>query len=278
MTPFKEIVDVQHITSNQHGPHLVIIGSIHGNEPIGALALEWLQQFLMQRSLKKGSITLVLGNRIALEKKVRFCEYDLNRLFNKLDSPNKSIEHKRVCEISPILHDADICLDIHTTSSPSEPMTICSDTNEHLSIANIIGTPYIVTNWTDGVVGLASDEFVDQSGGLGFTIECGQHQDKNALSIAKQAIKNVVAHYDMVKVKKSTTKKSLHLKLAHTFYPKSSDFTFLCKSKSFTFLRKNEIYAKDGGTNFIAPYDCYLVMPAKTIIVGVEAGFLAIKV
>ena len=65
---------------NADGPTLIAVGSIHGNEPSGHLALKRVRDRL--RGIEKrlrGRVFLITGNVGALAKGVRFQAYDLNR-------------------------------------------------------------------------------------------------------------------------------------------------------------------------------------------------------
>src|ERR1700753_3973478 len=62
------------------GPTLIAIGSLHGNEPAGALALEDVAFRLEQiKDEIRVRVYLIVGNMRALEKRVRFIDDDLNR-------------------------------------------------------------------------------------------------------------------------------------------------------------------------------------------------------
>src|SRR5688500_14472770 len=62
------------------GPTLIAIGSLHGNEPAGAVALERVAERLELISDRlKGRVYLLAGNTRALKMGVRFIDADLNR-------------------------------------------------------------------------------------------------------------------------------------------------------------------------------------------------------
>lgn len=59
-------------------PELAIVGSIHGDEPCGARAIE---QLLLKAPDVKRPVKLIVANEEALERNVRYLEADLNRAF-----------------------------------------------------------------------------------------------------------------------------------------------------------------------------------------------------
>jgi len=65
------------------GPHILILGGIHGDERCGVIALSHLKFELEQKviSLKAGRVTLVpLCNPAAYQKNQRFIKHNLNRV------------------------------------------------------------------------------------------------------------------------------------------------------------------------------------------------------
>ena len=69
------------------GPTLVCFGGIHGNEPAGVRALEAICQRLESGSvhLAAGSFYALRGNLPALDRKVRFQDQDLNRIWREVN-------------------------------------------------------------------------------------------------------------------------------------------------------------------------------------------------
>src|SRR2546430_699994 len=62
------------------GPTLIVVGSIHGNEPGGALAARRVAADLKaKRPLLRGEVILLSGNTRALARNVRYINTDLNR-------------------------------------------------------------------------------------------------------------------------------------------------------------------------------------------------------
>src|SRR5688572_11112237 len=114
------------------GPTLVAVGSIHGNEPSGRLALERVSERLGPiESQLKGRVLLLTGNVQASAKDVRFQAYDLNRgwtreniIRNRSGLNSLLPEDNEQHELLVIFRDAlklsskDVyVLDLHSTSA-----------------------------------------------------------------------------------------------------------------------------------------------------------------
>lgn len=92
---------------------MAFIAATHGEEAIAVRVFRELLEKIKEGSFEpKTSFYLILGNRKAYEKKVRFVEEDLNRSYHL---KSDSYEGKRAREIASILDQCDFCLDIHQT-------------------------------------------------------------------------------------------------------------------------------------------------------------------
>lgn len=80
-------------------PELAIVGSIHGDEPCGARAIERL---LMEAPDVNRPVKLVVANEEALERNVRYLETDLNRAFpgaEDADTHEEQLAHTLIAEL-----------------------------------------------------------------------------------------------------------------------------------------------------------------------------------
>ena len=174
-----------------HGPTLLVIAGIHGNEPAGVLAVRrvCLELQRLQISLK-GRFVALAGNLVALASGIRFLEKDLNRLWEDERLPElhgatatetASAEvHEQLgllAAIDEVLESATgevYFLDLHTTSADSAPFVIIGDTlrnrafAEHFPVPRILGLEEAV----DG----ALLEFMNGRGAVTLGFEAGQHE------------------------------------------------------------------------------------------------------
>lgn len=262
------------------GSKVVIMGALHGDEPIGALVIEALKKELIKEEIN-GEIILLIGNPNALKEKKRFLDTDLNRIFHLKFTKPLNREEKRALELSKILADTDYLLDIHSTGKPSIPFVYCKNTKEHFELAKIFETKYTVTSSSDfkaQKTTVSSDNFVDEHGGIGITFETGWNKDfatfKKALQKSKEFLSSLEIAFRKTKVHKS---KSTILEVQEYLIPKTKDFILNKDFNNFELVKANEPIAKDGTNSIKRTYNSYIVFPKKEFTPGIPAAYLAKK-
>jgi succinylglutamate desuccinylase len=92
-------------------PVVAVIGSMHGDEPVGARVISALKR----RPVVCGTLVTIVGNPAALKKEKRYLDEDLNRCFpgKKSGSREAVLAH----EIMHVIRSADYCIDIHSTTT-----------------------------------------------------------------------------------------------------------------------------------------------------------------
>ena len=158
---------------------LTLMAIVHGNEICGVRVLNgFLRQLIDFPWQLSVSVAFVLGNPKAALLGKRFVDYDLNRSF---DAKNQSFwETRRAKELSDkVLDRTAFLLDIHQTAEPAEsPFFIFPYRPASLEFARhcAVGLP-IITHWGGAFSkeGLCTDEYTNQKGGTGITIELGQN-------------------------------------------------------------------------------------------------------
>ena len=184
------------IRGTQPGPTLIILGSIHGNEPAGALAAHRvLAQFEERRSRLRGELVLLSGNTRALERKVRYIDADLNRLWtadNILSiKSGKSFYHESsehleqrelLVEIDGALKRARgevFFVDLHTTSSPGTPFATVGDTLRNRGFA--LNFPVTIVLGLEEQIDGTLLEHVNNLGLITMGLEAGQHDAPSSI-------------------------------------------------------------------------------------------------
>lgn len=181
--------------------HLAILAGVHGDERAGFHAFDRIVERLHREPLLRGRLSLIPGNLPAvLKKRPKRCVsgQDMNRLF--LD-PEQIVEaglspsgadYARAQEVKRLLHDADYLLDLHSTTAPCEPFAVTQDINE-TTLSLMSGFPVdLVDHGYRGVVPGSSMDWIEQRGGIGITVECGQHHQAAGLG-AKVAYRSAIA-------------------------------------------------------------------------------------
>lgn len=158
---------------------LTFMGLTHGDEICGLSVLNEMlvaitEEFLSPRT----PVAFILGNTDAALEGKRFLEYDLNRSFAPSPAISSTLEGHRAKALSPILTETAFLLDFHQVSAPSDrAFFIFPYLKSAFSLARAIDPRIsIITHWGDAfsTEGLCTDEFVNDKGGIGLTLELGQ--------------------------------------------------------------------------------------------------------
>ena len=147
-------IEIDHMIAclcgDESGPSLVVVGSIHGNEPSGAQALRNVAPSLQTMEARlRGRVFFVEGNVRASGTKVRFIDTDLNRAWKRANLAKTGLvrtltraedlelyELQRVFrEILNTARNEVFVLDLHTTSAAGLPFATVGDTlrNRHFA-------------------------------------------------------------------------------------------------------------------------------------------------
>ena len=190
------------------GPHAMITAIVHGNEPCGAIALDWLlsQDFRPTR----GSLTLAFMNVEAYEafdpddpNATRWVDEDMNRVWapEVLASDRDSVELRRARAVQPIVASADRLLDIHSMQHLAPPVTIAGTRAKGVALSAAIGVPPIVIVDAGHAAGVRMRDhgaFDDpESDAAAALIECGQHWEAAAGILAKEATARFLISQEM---------------------------------------------------------------------------------
>lgn len=260
------------LSGPEPGPSVVIMGSVHGDEPCGPAAFE---RILPTLRLKRGTATFVIGNPRALAAGKRFTEANLNRMFREdaLLSPEKraSYEYARSRELMPLLSGADALLDIHSSeSAAADPFIVCGERSR--AIAERMPFPIISWNWdAANVEPGGTDDFMERSGKIGICIECGYDEDPSSADKAEESIRRFLALMRLtddavpLKVPEQKALRAVHAHIAET------DFAPVAMVPDFTEVAAGALIGTDGGREMRAPSDGYLVFVRRRTGPGQEA-------
>jgi len=121
-------------------PSVAVVGSIHGDEPSGARAIE---RVLSDPPEHRKAVKYVVANPPALEKGVRYTDADMNRVFPG-DRDSDDTERRlaaRVCEET----SGYTTLALHSTRSQPEPFALLSRCDrELLALASRLPVAHVV--------------------------------------------------------------------------------------------------------------------------------------
>ncbi len=101
-------------------PELAIVGSVHGDEPCGKRAIEWL---LEEQPPVSRPVRLIVANEEAIAKGTRYLDADLNRSFDYVAAG--AHEAELAAELRGLIRGKTV-LSIHSTQSTRDPFAIVS--------------------------------------------------------------------------------------------------------------------------------------------------------
>ncbi|MGE0143343.1 MAG: succinylglutamate desuccinylase/aspartoacylase family protein [Planctomycetota bacterium] len=189
-------VDQGHI-----GPTVLAQGGIHGNEPAGVAALERVLAAIAERKIEvHGRIIACRGNLLALERRRRFVERDLNRQWlpeslRRLaarEPENDFAEDREQRELIALYEKAFaerrgavVFLDLHTSSAPGAPFSCMADTLPNRAVADALPIPMILglEECIDGAV----MEWFNLRGQVSVAVEGGQHDAPSTIDNLESA-------------------------------------------------------------------------------------------
>ncbi len=256
--------------SKEPGPNLVVMAGVHGDEKCGLNALDAI---LPTFSPLRGQVTFIIGSPEAVRVSQREFEGNLNRMFRPdseiTEAERYTYEYKRSRELMPILAKADALLDIHSsTTEQTIPFVICEKQSFEVAAKLPVG---IVVSGIDVLHPTGTDAFVNQSGGLGICIECGNHNDLNATNIAIEAINSFLTYFCVVEGKSKNDTKKQRFVCADWIYRNKECFTLSKDFQEFEKVSEGSIIGLDGEDEIKALYDGVILFPHNRIKPNTEA-------
>ena len=276
--------------SGRDGPHVLINAVTHGNEPCGAIALE----FLFRNEVRPlvGTLTLGFANIAAYKSfdpsdpgQSRFIDEDLNRVWDEatLLGTRQSIELTRARKIRSLIDSVDILFDIHSMQHKTPPLMLAGPLPKGRELAKAIGYPqYVVCD-----AGHAAGRRLRDYGGFGdeadprnaLLIECGQHWEASSADVAIESTLRFLLHFGMIEQDFAEPHLTADLPPQHVVEVteavtiKSEDFTFSEDFRGMEVLAKaGTKIADDGDEPVVTPYDdCVLIMPSRRLKPGQTA-------
>ncbi len=261
------------------GPHVVVVGLLHGNEIAGAIVLDRL---LRQRVRPvQGRLTLALANLAAYARfdpeqptASRFIDEDMNRVWNPavLDGPRSSNELDRARALRPVIDSADLLLDLHSMLWPSDPLLLSGPGPRGRALASALGVPDLVVTDSGHATGprlIDYGRFTGPGAAAACLVEAGQHWQADTVDVAWRCAQALLCHAGMAEAAiddpgapPPPPPRCAEVTLAVT--AATSGFTFLQPFRGGDVIPdRNTLIALDGATEIRTPHDdCLLIMPS----------------
>lgn len=224
--------------SGLKGPSLIILGGVHGNEQCGVFAINKLKDKL---KIIQGKVTFVIANNKAVANNTRFIDFDLNRSFDKnFDALEIRIANK----LKPLILDADVLLDIHASTSKSEPFVICEPRS--FDIVKNLPVKKVLTNLDEFHKG-STDEFMNNNGKKGICVECGYLGDDSTNKIAVNSILVFLSFFGMIEESVfSSNNQVQEILQVKGLYKNTNKFKLIKLFDDFETISSNTIIGHDG--------------------------------
>ena len=270
--------------SGEKGKTIVFMCGIHGNELSGKKALKKIFSYLENNKIDiRGNIIGVQGNLKAIEKKERYIDIDLNRIWTKkiIDKVKKGkikdvYEYKELIKIHDIMDvilkkkkkKDVIIIDLHNTSSASGLFTVINNTKD-FKLASAIQIP-VITKLFNKVKGSFSQYYnsknistiVFEGGAIGDPASTNNHEIgifkilESCGAIKKEDTPNFITNQSNSKNKKNLYKvKYIHL------ISESDNFLMKPNVINFQNVKKGEVLGSDKNGDVISPFDGKILMP-----------------
>lgn len=262
--------------SKKPGPNLVIMAGVHGDETCGLNAFEAI---LPTFKPLQGQVTFIVGNPKAVQIGKREFEGNLNRMFRPdseiTEAESNTYAYKRSRELMPILSKADALLDIHSsTTKQTIPFVICE--KQSFEVAAKLPVEIVVSG-IDVLHPTGTDAYVNQSGGLGICIECGNHNDPKATNTAIEAIIGFLSYFSVTTEKSNDIINKQRFVNAKWIYINKNEFNLSKDFQEFEKICKGSIIGFDGAEQIEAPYDGVILFPHNRKEKNTEAFLYGIE-
>ena len=282
--------------SGQPGPHVAVTAVVHGNEPCGAIALDWL--FKHDVRPQRGKLSLAFINTAAYHafdasdpNASRWVDEDFNRLWSAqvLEDSNRklTVELTRAREIRPWLDTVDLLLDIHSMQHKTEPLTIAGPLAKGRDLARAVGTPAVAVSDRGHDEGVRMRDYAgfadERSTRNALLVECGQHWELPAADIALDTVLAFLAASGAVPQEFAAMHRPLPAPDTMRFYEVSGpvtvetdNFRFASDWRGFEHLPQGGLIGHDGEREIRAPHPTtVLIMPSERLWPGKTAVRLA---
>ncbi|MDJ0896999.1 MAG: M14 family metallopeptidase, partial [Alphaproteobacteria bacterium] len=265
------------------GPHLLVSAVVHGNEPCGAVALDWL----LRREVRptRGQFTLAFMNVAAYRRfdpsnptASRWVDEDFNRVWSEsvLDGPRDSTELRRAREVRGIVDQADYVLDIHSMQHKTAPLMMAGPLDKGVTFARSIGVPEIIVSDQGHAAGRRLRDYQGfgdpDSPKNALLIECGQHWEAGSGPLAIETTLRFLQLFDAVDPSLVAEFGTLpkpppqrHLRIEKPVTIETDQFEFADDFRGMEVIpTKGSVIAHDGKRPVTTPFDdCVLVMPSR---------------
>lgn len=266
-------------------PHVGVGGSMHGDEPCGALAIQRIAGDFESRILapNKGTVFLIHANPKATSLGCRHTPEgdDLNRLWSfnftrRLRPEAWGYEHHRAVELKEVLGELDLFLDLHSAKTETPAFGVSNGEAGIDEIARQIGISFVVESWY-GLADKVIIGFLKLAGVPALSVECGAHSDRDIPAKAHRiAMSFLRATGAVADGQASLVEEVRRVHVVETITRPSQEFHFGAPWIGFQRIEPGTLIGRDRVTEIRAASACYAVLPNEDVAVGEDVVYLAV--
>ena len=279
--------------------------------------MQLLEEFdIGQVAIERGTVTFVpVTNPLAYQREQRIGDRNLNRNMGVTAIP-QDFEDRIANVLCPLLEAHDVLLDLHSFHTGGAPFVMIGPQNntgalepfqhaaEEMQLALHTGPHRIVEGWldtyargvqrraaaplstgdarsqtlvTDPNYGVGTTEFMRSRGGYGVTLECGQHDDPQAVQVARNAILQTLALLGISSTPLAPMPEDREiLRLVNVTDREHTGDRFSREWRSFDAVAAGAVIGvRDSGVQETAPENGFVVFPNPRAEVGQEWFYFA---
>ena len=273
------------------GPHVMLSAVVHGNEPCGAYALD----YLLREEVRpvRGKLTLAFMNVAAYARfdpkdpaASRYVDEDFNRLWTAevLDGPRDSVELRRAREVRPLVDTVDLLLDVHSMQHSTVPLMMAGPLDKGRRFATEVGAPAHVVCDAGHAAGRRMRDyagFCDPAGARNaLLVECGQHWLRETGHVAVEVALRFLACTGAVarewvdeRLPQAALPPQQVIEVSGPVTIESDRFRFAEDYRGMEVIpEQGTVIGWDGDREVRTPYpDCVLIMPSRRLRRGESA-------
>ncbi|WP_028216992.1 M14 family metallopeptidase [Paraburkholderia oxyphila] len=265
------------------GPHVMINALTHGNEVCGAIVVDALLRAGLRA--RRGKLTLAFANVDAYRRfdpaqpdAARFVDQDFNRVWTAQaldDLSRDSSELRRARAMRRVIDEVDLLLDLHSMHEKSAPLIVAGPLAKGVELSTRLGTPATVICDEGHPEGRRMRDYEGfgepSSEKNALLIECGQHWEARAVTVARDAtarfllLSGVVDEADLpAGWCQPLPPQMCVVRVTEPVVAKSMDFRFAGEYTGLeVFPKAGAVIGWSDGEPVTTPYDdCILVMPS----------------
>ena len=261
------------LAASRSGPHVVLVGLLHGNEIAGAVVLDRILRAGLRPA--RGRLSLVFANISAYARfdpeqptASRFLDEDMNRVWDPavLDGPRGSSELDRARALRPLIDTADLLLDLHSMLWPSDPLLLCGPGERGKALAMALAVPELVVADRGHATGprlIDYSRFTGPGTAAAVLVEAGQHWRGDTVEVARRCVDAMLGYAGMAPDPGPRPQpRCAEVTVAVT--AATGGFTFMQPYRGGDVIpQRNTLIALDGETEIRTPHDdTLLIMPS----------------